>query len=59
MAHSAQPTGKEKWALTSTGFRQIRPGLWLSSDNLRRTCILLVDWLNELGSSTNALLANA
>ena len=49
MAQLDQPTDKEKWVLTSTGFRQLRTGLWLRPDNLRRTGTSLVDWLKQLG----------
>ena len=53
MAHSA---GNQKWAPASTGFRQIRPGLWLRPDNLCRTGTLPVVWINELGLSDERLM---
>jgi hypothetical protein len=53
MAHSA---GNQKWAPASTGFRKTRPGLWLRPDDLRRTGILPVGWLNELGLSDEQLM---
>ena len=56
MVQSAQPTDKEKWLLTSTGFRQLRAGLWLRPDNLRRTGTLLVGWLNALGLSDEPIV---
>ncbi len=56
MAHLEQPTDKEKWVLTSTGFRQLRDGLWLRPDNLRRTGTSLVDWLTQLGISDDTII---
>jgi phenylacetic acid degradation operon negative regulatory protein len=50
------PTDKEKWLLTSTGFRQLRTGLWLRPDNLRRTGTLLVGWLHQLGLSHESII---
>ena len=56
MVQSAHPTDKEKWLLTSTGFRQLRAELWLRPDNLRRTGTLLTSWLNELGLSDEPIV---
>ena len=56
MVQSARPTDKEKWLLTSTGFRQLRTGLWLRPDNLRRTGTLLIAWLHELGLSDEPVI---
>ena len=56
MTHSAQPTGKEKWVLTSTDFRPIRPETWVRPDSARRTDTLLISSLNELGLSDERII---
>ena len=56
IAQVEYPTDKEKWLLTSTGFRQLRTGLWLRPDNLRRTGTLLVGWLHQLGLSHESII---
>ena len=56
MAQSVKLTNKEKWLLTSTGFKQLRSGLWLRPDNLHRTGQRLVAWLSQLGLSEEPIV---
>jgi len=56
IAHCQEPSGKDEWVLTATGFRISDSGLWMRPDNLVRQGDELRTWLSGLGLSSEHLV---